>query len=169
MGAAAIMPPLRISAGLVAKNAGRHSTMSASLPGVQTMNDPQGIRISKLMAERGLCSRREADAYIERGLVFVNGERVTQLGTRAVFPSTMREQTPFSLENRPLFRLREQTPFSLFRFFAGANLSLSHPSEARDHRPAPRENSDRESHSGRGTWSAPQSIPRPMKVATPAK
>ncbi|MGB5097932.1 MAG: S4 domain-containing protein, partial [Porticoccaceae bacterium] len=47
------------------------------------MNDPGGIRISKLMAERGLCSRREADAYIERGLVFVNGERVTQLGTRA--------------------------------------------------------------------------------------
>jgi 23S rRNA pseudouridine2604 synthase len=47
------------------------------------MNDTQGIRISKLLAERGLCSRREADAYIERGLVFVNGERVTQLGTRA--------------------------------------------------------------------------------------
>jgi 23S rRNA pseudouridine2604 synthase len=47
------------------------------------MNDTQGIRISKLMAERGLCSRREADAYIERGLVFVNGERVTELGTRA--------------------------------------------------------------------------------------
>jgi 23S rRNA pseudouridine2604 synthase len=45
--------------------------------------DAQGVRISKLMAERGLCSRREADAYIERGLVFVNGERVTQLGTRA--------------------------------------------------------------------------------------
>ena len=43
----------------------------------------QGVRISKLMAERGLCSRREADAYIERGLVFVDGERVTQLGTRA--------------------------------------------------------------------------------------
>jgi len=46
------------------------------------MNDTQGIRISKLMAERGLCSRREADAYIERGLVFVNGQRVTQLGSR---------------------------------------------------------------------------------------
>ncbi len=44
---------------------------------------PAGVRISKLMAERGLCSRREADAYIERGLVFVNGERVTQLGSRA--------------------------------------------------------------------------------------
>jgi 23S rRNA pseudouridine2604 synthase len=41
-----------------------------------------GERVSKLLAARGLCSRREADAYIERGLVFVNGERVTQLGTR---------------------------------------------------------------------------------------
>jgi len=45
--------------------------------------DPQGVRVSKLMAERGLCSRREADSFIERGLVFVDGERVTQLGTRA--------------------------------------------------------------------------------------
>ena len=42
-----------------------------------------GVRISKLMAERGLCSRREADAFIERGWVFVDGERVTELGTRA--------------------------------------------------------------------------------------
>ncbi|MCK9382207.1 MAG: rRNA pseudouridine synthase [Sulfuritalea sp.] len=47
------------------------------------MNDTQGIRVSKLLAERGLCSRREADAFIERGLVFVDGQRVTQLGTRA--------------------------------------------------------------------------------------
>jgi len=44
---------------------------------------PQGVRISKLMAERGLCSRREADGYIEQGLVFVDGKRVSELGTRA--------------------------------------------------------------------------------------
>lgn len=44
---------------------------------------PGGVRVSKLMAERGLCSRREADSYIERGWVFVNGERLTELGTRA--------------------------------------------------------------------------------------
>jgi 23S rRNA pseudouridine2604 synthase len=43
---------------------------------------PSGVRISKLMAERGLSSRREADAYIERGWVFVEGQRVTELGTR---------------------------------------------------------------------------------------
>lgn len=44
---------------------------------------PDGIRISKLMAERGLCSRRDADAYIARGWVFVDGRRVSELGTRA--------------------------------------------------------------------------------------
>ncbi len=44
---------------------------------------PEGVRISKLMAERGMCSRREADTYIEQGLVFVDGQRVTELGTRA--------------------------------------------------------------------------------------
>lgn len=48
-----------------------------------TAAPPTGVRISKLLAERGLCSRREADAFIERGLVYVNGEQVTQLGTRA--------------------------------------------------------------------------------------
>lgn len=40
------------------------------------------VRLSKLMAERGLCSRREADDYISRGLVYVNGERIDQLGTK---------------------------------------------------------------------------------------
>ncbi len=40
------------------------------------------IRLSKLMSERGLCSRREADAFIEQGLVFVDGQRIDQLGTR---------------------------------------------------------------------------------------
>ncbi len=44
------------------------------------------IRLSKLMAERGLCSRREADEYIERGLVLVDGNIINQLGTK-VSPS----------------------------------------------------------------------------------
>lgn len=34
------------------------------------------------MAHRGMCSRREADRYIERGLVFVNGERISELGSK---------------------------------------------------------------------------------------
>jgi len=40
------------------------------------------IRLSKVMAQRGLCSRREADRYIEQGLVLVAGKRVSTLGTR---------------------------------------------------------------------------------------
>jgi 23S rRNA pseudouridine2604 synthase len=44
------------------------------------------IRVSKLMSEQGLCSRREADSYIERGWVLVDGVPVTELGTR-VFPN----------------------------------------------------------------------------------
>lgn len=34
------------------------------------------------MSQRGLCSRREADAWIEKGWVFVDGQQVTRLGTR---------------------------------------------------------------------------------------
>ncbi len=45
-------------------------------------NPSEGVRVSKLMAERGLCSRREADAFIERGWVYVDGERVSELGSR---------------------------------------------------------------------------------------
>ena len=38
------------------------------------------IRLSKRMVELGLCTRREADACIEQGLVKVDGRIVTALG-----------------------------------------------------------------------------------------
>ena len=38
------------------------------------MTGQEPLRLSKRMAELGLCSRREADAYIERGWVKVNGQ-----------------------------------------------------------------------------------------------
>lgn len=44
------------------------------------MTEP--LRLSKLMAARGLCSRREADSYIERGWVLVDGQPVNVLGTK---------------------------------------------------------------------------------------
>jgi len=40
------------------------------------------VRLSKRMAALGICSRREADEWIEKGWVRVDGERITQLGTR---------------------------------------------------------------------------------------
>jgi 23S rRNA pseudouridine2604 synthase len=44
------------------------------------------VRVSKLMSQQGLCSRREADSYIERGWVLVDGVPVTELGTR-IYPN----------------------------------------------------------------------------------
>jgi 23S rRNA pseudouridine2604 synthase len=44
------------------------------------------VRLSKVMSEQGICSRREADSYIEQGLVFVDGERISELGTK-IFPT----------------------------------------------------------------------------------
>jgi 23S rRNA pseudouridine2604 synthase len=38
------------------------------------------LRLSKLMSERGLCSRREADELISKGQVYVNGVKVSELG-----------------------------------------------------------------------------------------
>ncbi|MDE6299836.1 MAG: rRNA pseudouridine synthase, partial [Muribaculaceae bacterium] len=45
--------------------------------------DPnEQIRLNKYMANAGVCSRREADEFISQGLVKVNGEVVTELGTK---------------------------------------------------------------------------------------
>lgn len=44
------------------------------------------IRLSKLMSTKGLCSRREADRYIEQGWVCVDGQPVCELGTK-IYPS----------------------------------------------------------------------------------
>ena len=45
--------------------------------------DPnEQIRLNKFMANAGICSRREADEFIQQGLVKVNGNVVTELGTK---------------------------------------------------------------------------------------
>ena len=40
------------------------------------------MRLSKVMSELGLCSRREADEWIEKGWVLVDGEVIDTLGTK---------------------------------------------------------------------------------------
>ncbi len=40
------------------------------------------MRLSKRMSELGLCSRREADEWIEQGWVLVDGQRIDTLGTK---------------------------------------------------------------------------------------
>ena len=40
------------------------------------------IRLNKFISNSGICSRREADNFIQAGVVTVNGETVTELGTK---------------------------------------------------------------------------------------
>ena len=63
------------------------------------------------MSQRGICSRREADRYIEQGLVMVDGEIVDQLGTKvspnqkitlANKASAMQESRVTILLNKPV-------------------------------------------------------------------
>ena len=49
----------------------------------ETHIDPdEPIRLNKFLANAGVCSRREADSFIEAGVVSVNGQVVTELGTK---------------------------------------------------------------------------------------
>ena len=40
------------------------------------------VRLNKFIANSGVCSRREADTFIQAGVVTVNGQVVTELGTK---------------------------------------------------------------------------------------
>ncbi len=47
------------------------------------LEDPNApIRLNKFLANAGVCSRREADQFIQAGVVSVNGQVVTELGTK---------------------------------------------------------------------------------------
>ena len=49
----------------------------------EEMKDPnEPIRLNKYLANAGVCSRREADDFITAGVVTVNGQVVTELGTK---------------------------------------------------------------------------------------
>ena len=49
----------------------------------EDLEDPDApIRLNKFLANAGVCSRREADQFIQAGVVSVNGQVVTELGTK---------------------------------------------------------------------------------------
>ena len=52
--------------------------------------DPnQPIRLNKFLANAGVCSRRDADKYIQAGVVSVNGEIITELGHKVLRTDTI--------------------------------------------------------------------------------
>ena len=56
---------------------GRYSDDDTAKPEIQEV-----VRLNKFIANSGVCSRREADTLIQSGVVTVNGEVVTELGTK---------------------------------------------------------------------------------------
>jgi 23S rRNA pseudouridine2605 synthase len=50
----------------------------------QNIDPNQPIRLNKFLANAGVCSRRDADKFIASGVVKVNGEVVTELGTKVL-------------------------------------------------------------------------------------
>lgn len=49
-----------------------------------TVDLTQPVRLNKFLANAGICSRREADEYIQAGVITVNGEVVSELGVKVL-------------------------------------------------------------------------------------
>ncbi len=87
------------------------------------MSAPAGERIAKLIARAGLCSRREAEAWITAGRVAVDGE---VLRSPAV---NVRPGQQVTVDGKPL---PQQEPARLFRFHKPAGvLTTAHDPEGR--------------------------------------
>ena len=62
-------------------------------------NEP--IRLNKYLANAGICSRREADEYLQAGVITVNGEVVTELGTKVLRTDEVKfHDQPVSIEKK---------------------------------------------------------------------
>ena len=62
-------------------------------------NEP--IRLNKFLANAGVCSRREADEFIQSGVVTVNGNVVTELGTKVLRSDEVKfHDQPVTLEKK---------------------------------------------------------------------
>lgn len=59
------------------------------------------VRLSKVMSEQGICSRREADYFISKGWVFVDGQKVAELGTK-IDPAQKIELAKEARQNPPV-------------------------------------------------------------------
>lgn len=75
--------------------------------------DPNApIRLNKYLANAGICSRREADEFIQAGVVKVNGEVVTELGTKiARADEVMFHNQPVRLESKVYVLLNKPKGF----------------------------------------------------------
>ena len=67
----------------------------------ENIDPTEPLRLNKFLANAGVCSRREADEFIQAGLVSVNGEVVTELGTKILRTDEVKfHDAPVTLEKK---------------------------------------------------------------------
>jgi len=78
----------------------------------KTPNPNAPIRLNKYLANAGVCSRREADEFIQAGVVKVNGQVVTELGTKITrSDEVMFHDQPVKLESKVYVLLNKPKGF----------------------------------------------------------
>ena len=92
------------------KSASKSFSPSKSKPSSESKaSNNAGTRLNKYIANAGVCSRREADTYIESGFIMINGKIVKELGTRVLHGDEVRvhgekisaERKVYILLNKP--------------------------------------------------------------------
>jgi 23S rRNA pseudouridine2605 synthase len=87
----------------------RISRLHPEKPVIKPEKKDELVRLNKFIANSGICSRREADEYITAGLVSVNGQIITELGTKVRIDDDIRfnnerlkgENKAYLLLNKP--------------------------------------------------------------------
>ncbi|KAF2514811.1 rRNA pseudouridine synthase [Flavobacterium salilacus subsp. salilacus] len=82
---------------------------AAPAPKPKAPSNPDELRLNKYIANSGMCSRRDADIYIQSGNVKVNGEVITEMGHKVKLTdkvefdgaTIMPEKKEYLLLNKP--------------------------------------------------------------------
>ena len=91
-------------------------------------NEP--LRLNKFLANAGICSRREADEFIQAGVVSVNGEVVTELGTKILRTDEVKfHDQPVTIEKKVYVLLNKPNTTGVLLLTNDGDLAskLTHP------------------------------------------
>jgi 23S rRNA pseudouridine2605 synthase len=91
------------------RSGGKSSGRAGKSPAKAQMKVTTRIRLNRFIANSGACSRRDADEHIKNGVISVNGQIVTDLGTKVSYDDDVRlrnkklsaEKKVYILMNKP--------------------------------------------------------------------
>jgi 23S rRNA pseudouridine2605 synthase len=94
------------------KFATKRKTTNSETPAkkqVSKIKQTDEVRLNRYLSQAGICSRREADTYIEAGVVTINGKVITELGSKVKYGDVVKfndapivpEKKTYILLNKP--------------------------------------------------------------------